>query len=395
MTKQLTDAAIQRLSPRAKRFVIADVGVRGLFVRVLPSGVKAFVVVARDPYAKQVWQTIERTDLMEVETARDRARNILKRIRAGQPPIEELPAKPESVQAVCEAWYQRVVLKQEHRRADDVRRCLDKYILPPWKHRDFASLKRSDLAKLLDHVEDNHGSRTADLVAARVKAIARWYTSRNDDFNNPFFGSNTRRHHKPARSRILDDNELRMLWSACDDCGRYGDLLRLALLTGQRFTKIRTIRWDDLHDNEWLIRTQAREKSNAIALQLPDMAMEIINRQPRTSNPHIFWGRNGKAMSVSTIPYRLMAKGKLPKFAEEWVPHDLRRSARSLMARAQVQPNVAERTLGHSIEGVERVYDRHDYAIEKRDALRALATLIERIVRGEDGKVISISARRS
>jgi integrase len=63
-----------------------------------------------------------------------------------------------------------------------------------------------------------------------------------------------------------------------------------------------------------------------------------------------------------------------------WVIHDLRRTARSLMARAGIRPDVAERVLGHAIPGVEGVYDRHSYDLEKADALSRLAELIATIV---------------
>ena len=65
---------------------------------------------------------------------------------------------------------------------------------------------------------------------------------------------------------------------------------------------------------------------------------------------------------------------------ERWVLHDLRRTARSLMSRAGVPSEHAERTLGHAIKGVEGVYDRHRYEEEKAEALRRLANLIEKIV---------------
>jgi integrase len=56
-----------------------------------------------------------------------------------------------------------------------------------------------------------------------------------------------------------------------------------------------------------------------------------------------------------------------------WTLHDLRRTARSLMAEADVAENVAERVLGHALRGVRRVYNRYDYADEKADALQRLA----------------------
>ena len=63
-----------------------------------------------------------------------------------------------------------------------------------------------------------------------------------------------------------------------------------------------------------------------------------------------------------------------------WTLHDLRRTAKTLMARAGVRPDISERVLGHVIAGVEGTYDRHSYADEKRDALEKLAAIIDRIL---------------
>jgi integrase len=63
-----------------------------------------------------------------------------------------------------------------------------------------------------------------------------------------------------------------------------------------------------------------------------------------------------------------------------WRLHDLRRTARSLMSRAGVSSDIAERVLGHVIPGVAGVYDRHNYVPEKRDALNTLSGLMLTIV---------------
>jgi integrase len=168
-------------------------------------------------------------------------------------------------------------------------------------------------------------------------------------------------------------------------------LLQLCLLTAQRVTKVRTLKWSDIDGDEWIIATAEREKSNAFALVLPDVALDIINRQPRMmSNDHVFSGRRGKAMTIATMRYRLAPK--LPKI-EAWTIHDLRRTARSLMSRAGVRPDIAERVLGHAIEGIEKIYDRHSYRDEKSAALRRLSVLIDTIVR-EDRKVIPLTGKK-
>src|SRR5262249_6736100 len=63
-----------------------------------------------------------------------------------------------------------------------------------------------------------------------------------------------------------------------------------------------------------------------------------------------------------------------------WRLHDVRRTARSLMSRAGVNSDIAERCLGHAMGGVRGVYDRHKYVEEMRAAFEALAGLIARIV---------------
>jgi integrase len=79
-------------------------------------------------------------------------------------------------------------------------------------------------------------------------------------------------------------------------------------------------------------------------------------------------------------------KAKL-KVMPPWTLHDLRRTARSLMARAGVPSDVAEQVLGHKIPGVRGVYDRHSYAAEKRDALEKLGALVGRILTSPTGNV--------
>jgi len=68
----------------------------------------------------------------------------------------------------------------------------------------------------------------------------------------------------------------------------------------------------------------------------------------------------------------------------------LRRTARSLMSRAGVPDNHAERCLGHVIGGVRAVYDRHRYVDEMLHAYEALATLIDNIVSPPGAKVVRL-----
>ena len=71
----------------------------------------------------------------------------------------------------------------------------------------------------------------------------------------------------------------------------------------------------------------------------------------------------------------------------DWTIHDLRRTARSLMSRAGVQPDHAERCLGHVVTGIRGTYDRHAFRDEKLAAFEALAALVDRIVNPADNVV--------
>jgi integrase len=157
------------------------------------------------------------------------------------------------------------------------------------------------------------------------------------------------------------------------------------LLCAQRCTKIATMRWSDVAaDGTWTIPTAPREKSNAGVLRLPPLAMKIIAQQPRIArNPHVFAGRgNGPLSGFSSR----LETFKRHCGVDAFHIHDLRRCARSLMARAGVQRHIAERVLGHAVAGVEAVYDVHQYDAEKADALKRLAALIETIVYGDARK---------
>jgi hypothetical protein len=74
------------------------------------------------------------------------------------------------------------------------------------------------------------------------------------------------------------------------------------------------------------------------------------------------WGGTGPFNSWSQRKDELHRKlGDVPS----WVIHDIRRTARSLMSRAGVRRDIAERVLGHAIVGVEGVYDRYHYDEQK------------------------------
>ena len=133
----------------------------GHYVRVTPNGAKSFAAVARSPDGKQIWTTIGTTDALAIETARQLARMILNRVRAGLPAFE---AKGETFGAVVDNWLKRHVERNGVRSQYEINRLLKRHILPLWRDREFIGIKRSDITALLDEVEDGHGARQADYL---------------------------------------------------------------------------------------------------------------------------------------------------------------------------------------------------------------------------------------
>jgi integrase len=380
--KTLTDAAIASLAPSNKPY--PDPELPGHYIRVRPTGTKTFVAVSRAPSGKQVWHTIGASTLYTVKEAREKAREAIKAIKEGKD-----RSRPQSFEAVAEQWFKRHVQAKGLISADTFRDYLDRLIIPAWRGREFTSIRRNDVAKLLDEIEDKNSAVVADYVLAIVRMICNWYATRHEDYASPIVRGMRRSNPKAtARERILSDDEIREVWRVAEANGTFGAFVRVALLTAQRREKVASIKWTDIKDGEWMIPSKAREKGTPPSLMLPKAALDIINAQPRLhSNEYVFAGIGDSYISGITKRKSIFDQ-KLTGVAQFTI-HDLRRTAKSLMSRAGVLPHVSERVLGHVINGVEGIYDRHAYRHEKAQALKMLAGLIDNILRGDADKKVA------
>jgi integrase len=384
----LTDRQVAALKRKTKRYTLPDPEQIGHYLRIPPKSSKAaiaFAAVARDTNGKQIWTTVGTTDAMGIEQARELAREAIRRIKAGRPTSEPANA---TVRAVAEQWLERHVRKNGFRTARESGRIVNKYILPEIGDRPIADVRRIHIAKLLDRIEDESGAPMADSVLKTFRAISRWFQQRDEGYHPPLTAGMTRvPRGEGRRKRILSDDELRKLWNtgAASHAGAaYAAFVKLALLTAQRREKLRDLRWDDIGPNGvWTIRTEAREKGNPGKLKLPQTALDVINARPRfIGNPHVFAGRNGRAAATLFSGTYKVDFDKLSGVSN-WRIHDLRRTARSLMSRAGVQTEIAERILGHARDELIATYDQYDYATEMATALEKLAALIDRIVNAQ------------
>jgi integrase len=300
-------------------------------------------------------------------------------VRAGLLAVEP---KAETFGAVTANWIARHVDANGLISAPEIKRLLEAHVLPRWKGREFASIRKSDIAALLDEVEDDHGARQADAVLTIVSSLMHWFAARSDEYAPPVV-KGMKRQKSASRTRVLDDYELTAIWKAAEvQDGAFAGILRLCLLTAQRSRKVAAMKWSDLDDGVWMVAQEsAREKGTGEALKLPEAARAIIEAQPRfASNEHVFAARGSNRAFSGFGSSKEAFDAKLPAGTKAWSVHDLRRTSRSLLSRAGVLSEHAERVMGHAIGGVEGVYDRYSYFAEKADALKRLAALIDAIV---------------
>lgn len=393
-----------------KRLTIRDPESRGLFVRINPAGGRSWIAMARNPGGKQVWATIGDAAAMSLPEAREKGWEAVQRIKAGQPAVAPAaePAKaPETFEDVAKDFLDRHVRGEGLRSALEVERQFNVYVYPEWKTEPFVSIRRGRVTELLNKINDKKagasrnlgGKVMANRVLATLRKMFNWvevdaihWAGGDEEYKSPIVRG-MRKAKAAGRKRILSDDEIRALWADWSTAGTFGALLQTCLLTAQRRAKVLSMKWADVKDGVWTIPAEAREKVNAGTLKLPKAALEIIATRPAIKgNPYVFAGR-GKA-TIGNIGHDKAALDKRVPTAERWTIHDLRRTAKSLMARAGVRPDISERTLGHVIAGVEGVYDQHDYVEEKAAALEALAGLVERILKGGEGNVVQLASVR-
>jgi integrase len=381
--KPLTDRSIAHLpfAPEGKRKIVWDAVVPGLGIRVTDRGVKSFVLVVRYPGSPNPTpRSLGTYGAITLEAARVKAREWLALIGNGTDPAQHLAQRREQTfQAIAEQYLLRKA--KDLRSKAWTQSAITRLVYPTLGHRPIAEINRSDIVRLLDRIEDENGSVMATRVLGIINRVMTFHASRTDDFRSPIV-KGMGRGQAQARSRILTDDELRALWKAGGDYPIFGPLLRFILLTATRRAEAGEMRWGEINGIEWIIPA-ARYKTNIDhVIPLSEMAQSIL---PDRRNGEFVFSTNGR----NAIGSYSLHKQAIDKAigVNDWVIHDLRRTARSLMSRAGVPADHAERCLGHVIGGVRGVYDRHEYYDEKLRAFEALAAQVQRIIEPQENVV--------
>ncbi|HEY3777899.1 MAG TPA: tyrosine-type recombinase/integrase [Rhizomicrobium sp.] len=387
--------------------ILWDTDLNGFSARKLASGKVTYgLKYVNSKTGKQRWLSLGLHGALTPELARRRAEIERGRIAGGADPQGEKEEQRTrrkgiiTVNDLLDRHLTQYVEARGLRSQSDIKRIFDKYVRPEIGKDAVNALRRSHIVRLLDAVAAKHGPAMADHVLAHVRKALNWYATRDDEFVVPIVrGMAQTRPKDRARDRIHADPELRALWKATelDVAGVYGTLVRVLLLTGQRREEVAGMRRSEIEGNVWTIPGGRAKNGRPNVVPLTSEVIALLDELPQYGD--FLFGRTGESpfggFSRCKESLDRQMKLELPSSCQwkPWVVHDLRRSARSLMARAGVRPDIAERVLNHIIGGVQGVYDRHHYTEEKREALEALGRLVKRIL-GQADNVVRLDRSR-
>lgn len=348
-------------------------------------------------------------------------------------------------------------LHAKKRRAyKETERIFNRYVLPEWgnegQNLKIGDIKKKTVAHLLDKIELGRIKHTkkyksgktetvkigtakqATAVLAQLTILFNWHAARDDDFLSPVVRKMRRSKHV-KRQRSLNDDEIRAMWASIDeneDLAIYGAMVKCALLLPQRFRKVGKMLRHDLNKTKQ-IPSYMDEEGNYVpefyigdvwdpsrkddpanklvgVMPLPPMARAIIDSVPVIDGEGDFVFSlngdkpiNGEGRYKRRLDKAMLAKlrewakvqGRDPESVtlEPWQHRDLRRTARTLMPRAGVDKDIAERCLAHKMPVIEDTYDTHTYLREKRNSFAKLAAFVERILNPTTANVVTLPQR--
>ena len=380
MTK-LTDLAVRNAKPKAARYERSDNG-SGLLLIVQPSGHKSFVTRTR-LNGLPIKVTHGDAGALSLADARIRNAETIKQAKQGIDPRDAKKvakakrqiAEANTFEAVALLYLDTTKVKKL-RTADQVRDRLERLIFPLIGDKPVADVKRSHINAVLDRIERERGAHMADRTLSDIRCVLKFYANRDDDYRLPLIpGMNRTSAEDRKRDRILTDDEIRKLWSTGN---RFAQFL---LLTAARREEVAAMQWKELHGNDWTLPAARNKTKVDLIRPLPKAAMALLSSRGHDDEFAFGHTPDRPLRGFDRLKIRLAADSGV----SNWRFHDLRRTARSLMSRAGVNADHAERCLGHAIPGVRGIYDRHEFYDEKKFGFDALATQLALITNPPKG----------
>ena len=245
-------------------------------------------------------------------------------------------------------------------------------VMQPFLKRTASSITRREVIGLCDGLIAAGTPQAAVNHLRYLKMLFNWAAGRDMIDRNPCEGVKP-----PARAverdRVLTDLEIASVWKASSRLpSPYGEMYRMFFLTGQRRSEVATMRWSEVVGDLWTIPREKVKKDRPHSVPLSPTANAILaelNQRPRFAADGFVFSTTGGASASSNF---CKVKAELDRFSgvTGWTIHDIRRTVRSKLAELGVPREVARKVLNHEDGKVDRIYNRHEYLAEKREALQ-------------------------
>jgi len=401
----LNDKRIKALKPKAKRYLIADGG--GLVLEVMTSG----SMVWRYRYSlnrkQQPLVTIGDYPAVSLQDARIRARRYAEIVADGVSPVADAKKDRgatkslDSVRAFADFWYESEIATKSLSYRTVTRRALDKDIYPAIGNKALMEVNAGDVLAICDKVKGRGAPQMALFTRNVVKRMYEYAISRQAATINPGQQLVARYIATPqSRTRVLSPDEvgavLRTVY-ASDMSRAYKLALHLLVVTMVRKSELIESEWSefDLDEGVWRIPAERMKKDREHWVYLSVQAVSML-RELRTlshSERFVFPMRRGyedRPIAKSTLNQAVRAMGSN---VQHFVIHDFRRTASTHLHEMGHSSDAIEKALAHSIKGIKGVYNRAEYADERRKISQLWANFVDAQIAEEKKVVIGNFAR--
>ncbi|MBC2713985.1 MAG: tyrosine-type recombinase/integrase [Desulfobacteraceae bacterium] len=403
MQQNLTDLKVKKLVIKKTRYEISDV--MGLSIRVEPSGSKTWMYrYTFDSHRKRM--RLGKYPAMSIAEARVKQRDALNDINNDIDPglkqrqENEARKKVPTFEGMLEEFWD---VELCHKKAGAAtKRLIRKDTIHAWGNRKVVDIKRRDIVFILDGVR-SRAPVTANRLHGALSRLFNFAAERGVIDDSPC--TRIKKEPEKGRSRVLADDEIKAVWLALDWENKKVDMfratklaIRMILLTGQRPGEVCGMRWDEISEDDiWDIPADRMKNEEPHQVPLTPLALEVIEKARELSSDKEFvFGSSHKPdapLMVRTLSRAVNRHWSEMGINEKFVPHDLRRTLRTRLAELGVSDIVAERVLGHKLQGLMAIYNQHQYHDEKRQALLKWENKLRYIV-GLDlpdtGKIIQL-----
>lgn len=405
LSKRVVDASL----PGATERFVWDSDLPGFGLRITPQGVKSFVYQYRmrgELNARRY--TIGRYGAWTPEAARDRCKELVRQVEAGEHPREAAKARAvarakakadaidKDIATITARWLSSYEIDERGRKRRPSSLAMAKLVTDrlsaKFAGQAINAISKSDLRTYFSDMPKVQAATRRNMFAyARI--LWGWAEEEELISANPFHSLKAPK-PPPSRERWLDDSELAIFWRVSrKEPYPFGPFFRLLALTGQRRSEVAGMKWQELNqaDREWRIPGDRTKNRLPHVVPLSDAAVaEIAAVAPKKDWPKkglVFTTTGATAISGISKP-KLRLDAEIAKAAKsegrepvsDWRLHDLRRSVATGMQRLGVRFEVIEAVLNHisgARGGIAGVYQNHDWAEEKRAALNLWAAHIE------------------